>query len=181
MNYDSVFKLVEPVSLGNYEPIIRDVSFGNLEEQTQFLGSCARYIGLLSPRRAKKFSALDVWEQRIAYKAETYPLEPVGITGWYSLPPFDFDRIWLGWFGVRKQYQNQGFGKRLLALTQEVIRKEFPTIKWLFLFTDDADKFYEKCGFEKLGSIEELVKAKYPGIENDTGFNLKEIVLRKKL
>ncbi len=175
-------KLIEPVSITDYAPIVKDVSFGNLEDNEQALGSYGRYVGLLEPRRNPAFigenGQPDVWEQRVAYFADKYPLEPLGVTGWYLWPPFNLDRIWLGWFGIRKQYQRQGYGKLVFDATIKEINKEFPTIKWLFVFTDNADKFYQKCGGERLGTIQELIDAKYPGIDKDTGFNLNEVVLR---
>ena len=180
------FKLIEPVSLTDYIPIIKDVSFGNLDDNSQAMNSYAQYVGLLEPRRKiskfiKKVDGPDIWQQRIAYFEDDYPLEPVGITGWYIWPPFNLNRIWLGWFGIRNQYKGKGYGKLLLNQTMNVIKNEYTEMKELFVFTDDADGFYQKCGFEKLGRIEDLIDQNYSGIDKNTGFNLNEIVLKKKI
>jgi len=182
----SQYKLIEPVSLTDYIPIIKDVKFGNLDDQIQFVGSCAQYVGLLEPRRKvskiiEKIGGPDVWEQRIAYWKDDYPLIPLGITGWYLWPPFDLNRIWLGWFGIRTEFERRGCGKLLLNETVQEIKLNYPYIKWLFVFTDDAAQFYQKCGFEKLGTIQELCNNSYPGIDENTGFNMDEIVLRKNI
>jgi len=170
------FTLIEPVSLSDYIPIIKDVYFDNISSQRCFVATCATYVGLIEDEEIS-----GVWQQRIAYSGDHYHRVPVGITGWYSHPPFDLPRIWLGWFGVRKEFQGKKYGSLLLMDTIDAIKSDVVGIDELFVFTDTGAGFYQKCGFEKLGSIGELCKKKYPGIDKDTGFNLNEIVLMKKI
>lgn len=164
--------LYKPTSLTDCEPIVRDIKMGDAADQRYFLGSLAQYIGLIesdSPREK------GIWEIRFAYNEN----DTIGTTGWYEWPPLDKEGVvWLSWFGIRKQYERKGYGRILLQKTIDELVGKY---KWLYVFTDDADKFYEKCGFEKLGSIRDLIAQGYPGINEDTGFNLDEIVLRRPL
>lgn len=175
-NSNMTFTLIEPVSLSDYIPIIKDVYFDDISSQRCFAATCATYVGLIENEEIS-----GVWQQRIAYSGDHYHRVPVGITGWYSHPPFDLPRIWLGWFGIRKEFQRKKYGSLLLMDTIDAIKSDVVGIDELFVFTDTGAGFYQKCGFEKLGSIGELCKKKYPGIDTDTGFNLNEIVLMKKI
>ena len=170
------FSLIEPVSLSDYIPIIKDIYFGNINDQRHFVATCATYVGLIEDE-----SKSEVWQQRIAYWGDHYHRVLIGITGWYSHPPFDLRRIWLGWFGIRKEFQGKKYGSLLLTDTIDAIKSDVVGIDELFVFTDDGSGFYQKCGFEKLGSIGELCEKKYPGIDKYAGFDLNEIVLMKKI
>lgn len=180
------FKLIEPVSLTEYIPVIRDVKFHDIdesgevvEEQTLFLQHCAEYTNLLP---YEENDGVHIWHQKIAYLENTVPrftLYPVGITGWYSYPPVDKNRMWLSWFGIRDEFQRKGYGTLLLQQTIDLILQEYDTIDYLYLFTAGAPLFYEKCGFERLGVAEDLVASGH--IEEDATNSPKEIVFRKKI
>ena len=170
--------LVEPVTLDNYSGIIADIDFG---DQQQFLISCAQYVGEIKPRRKVILANgdPDVWEQRIVYEDNEYPLNPIGITGWYKWPPFAEPRIWLGWFGVRSQLQRNGFGRAILAMTIDEINRVHPNIEWLYVFTDSAVEFYQKCGFEKRGTCVELGMA--GEVSPDSTFKDDDVILRLQI
>ena len=74
----------------------------------------------------------------------------VGITGIYSYKD-DRDNAWLGFFGIKEEYRNKGYGKLALKLTEEyAIKFDF---KFMRLFTDKLDNdlainFYKGMGYE---------------------------------
>ena len=56
----------------------------------------------------------DYWKYWLVYKDN----EIVAITGLYSdFPISETNSIWLGWFGVREKYRNQGYGEKVLQFT----------------------------------------------------------------
>jgi len=171
-------RLIEPTEFAAYIPLIKEIDFGN---QEQFLVSCAQYLSIINPRRKVLLESgePDIWEQRIAYLDDNFPLIPVGITGWYLWPPFTESRIWLGWFGIRDCFKGKGYGTILLKNTEEAIRKIFPDIQWLYVFTDSAEKFYVKSGFEYLGTATVLECNGH--LVKDSTFEPEDIVLRKHL
>jgi len=173
------FKLIEPTTLNECIPIVKDITMGDVEDQVYFLGSLAGYVGVIPQRRDY---VKGIWKLKFAYFEDDLST-PIGTTGWYKWPPLDSEGcIWLSWFGIRKPYERKGYGSVLLQQTIDEIKNEHKDkYRWLYVFTDNADKFYQSCGLERLGSIKELIDKKFPGINEDTGFNLDEIVLRKQL
>lgn len=179
------FKLIEPTCLNNYSKIIQEVKFHEIdkngilkEEQNSFIEACVEYLGLINPRVINNEND-DIWQQRIVYFNNSYPLEPIGITGWYRYPNDNKNIMWLAWFGIRNIYKNKGYGKNLLNQTIKIIKKEYKDIKWLYVYTDGAPIFYEKCQFEKLGISEDLIKNGQINKESvSSDYN---IVFRKKI
>ena len=89
----------------------------------------------------------------------------VGITGIYA---YEKDNInaWLGFFGIKEEFRNKGYGKFALELTEEYAKDM--GYKIMRLFTDRLDNdlainFYKKYGyvFEKYDSDEEFLKDEF--------------------
>lgn len=72
----------------------------------------------------------------------------VGITGIYSYKN-DKDNAWLGFFGIKEEYRDKGYGKKSLKLTEEYAKNL--GFKFMRLFTDrkniEAINFYQNCGY----------------------------------
>ena len=89
----------------------------------------------------------------------------VGITGIYA---YDKDNInaWLGFFGIKEEFRNKGYGSQSLLLTEEYAKNM--GYKIMRLFTDRFDNdlainFYKKHGyvFEKYDTDEEILKEEF--------------------
>lgn len=88
----------------------------------------------------------------------------VGIVGWYKdnvnyaneamgdLFPGE-DAFWVGFFGVKSEYQNKGIGTQLLSLIEENIRERGAN-EWWVSSVPEAKEFYEKKGFSVVCSGE---------------------------
>ena len=73
----------------------------------------------------------------------------VGITGIYSYKN-DSDNAWLGFFGIKEEYRDKGYGRKSLKLTEEYAKSA--GFKYMRLFTDKLDNekaiaFYEANGY----------------------------------
>lgn len=73
----------------------------------------------------------------------------VGITGIYHYN-FDVESAWIGWYGVLKQFQNKGLGKKLLITTLDLAKS--CSFKYMRLYTDYSENkkaidLYESIGF----------------------------------
>lgn len=86
----------------------------------------------------------------------------VGITGIYSYKN-DNDNAWLGFFGIKEEYRNKGYGKKSLKMMEEYAKKL--GFKYMRLFTDKTNNdkainFYEVNGyiFEDYNCDEEALK-----------------------
>lgn len=167
------FRLIEPATLNDYVPILTDVDFGDTE---QFLISCGKYLGLVTPRRSTD-TDIDIWEQRLVYENNSYPLKCLGITGWYNWTPESEPRLWLSWFGIRSQSQKTGIGRAVIEQTIFEINRLYPEIQWLYVFTDSAVEFYQKCGFENRGTLIEA--AANNEVSADSTFKDTDIILRR--
>ena len=85
----------------------------------------------------------------------------IGLSGIYCYKN-DYDNAWLGFFGIKEEFRNKGYGKLALLLTEEYAKGE--GYKFMRLFTDKYDNdlaisFYKKYGyvFEDYNSdLEEL-------------------------
>ena len=83
----------------------------------------------------------------------------VGITGIYY---YDLESAWLAWFGILKEYRNNGFGRKLLNMTLAIAADM--NFKVMRLYTDfndnkNAIKLYEEEGF--IGEKYTTEKLKY--------------------
>lgn len=170
-------RFIEPVSLSAFDSLIADIDFGS-SCQDEFALSVKDYIGHVNPR---KTVPPEVWELRIAYDDIRHPYVPVGVIGWYNWPITDEKFPWLSWFGVRKQFQGQGYGKKLLWWTVDELAGWFPKAEYVYVFTDTAKDFYTKGGFQYRGKSSELTASGEiaPDATFDTGTEYD--ILRKKL
>lgn len=71
--------------------------------------------------------------------------EVIGISGIY-VEPFEPDTAWLGWFGVKSNFRNKGYGTKILNKTIEIAREN--GYKNFRLYTDvvnpNAHRLYDK-------------------------------------
>ncbi len=61
-----------------------------------------------------------------------------------------YDNAWLGFFGIKEEYRNKGYGKHALLLTEEYAKGEGYKLMRLFTDKDDNDlaiNFYKKYGY----------------------------------
>lgn len=73
----------------------------------------------------------------------------VGVTGIYSYKN-DKDNAWLGFFGIKEEFREKGFGKKALKLTEDYAKSL--GYKYMRLFTDRVDNdqainFYKNLGY----------------------------------
>ncbi len=86
----------------------------------------------------------------IKYYLVYYEEEVIGITGIYSYPKSFPNDAWVGWFGIKKEYRNCGFGRATLDWTINKAKEEgYKTIR---LYTDSeankkAVELYKQMGF----------------------------------
>ena len=56
---------------------------------------------------------------------------PIGVTGIYSYNEYP-ENAWLGWFGILKEYRNNGYGGIVLDKTIELAKKGIYKIQTLY-------------------------------------------------
>lgn len=97
----------------------------------------------------QKVSGLEYPDDHVKYFLAELGGKYIGITGiyYYNFSP---DSAWIAWYGILKEYRNQGLGKELLEKTERIAKNRgFKNIR---LYTDyienqRAIKVYEKAGF----------------------------------
>lgn len=98
------------------------------------------------PEKAYK-SSIRCENEEFSYYIVYHNYEIVGITGHY----ISYDKIWLGWFGVKRKFRKHGLGKDILKATAD-IAYSFGYYK-LSLYTsaktEYVHRFYENNGFEE--------------------------------
>ncbi len=105
----------------------------------------------------------------------------VGITGIYSYKN-DYDNAWLGFFGIKEEYRDKGYGKKSLKLTEEYAKSL--GYKYMRLFTDKLDNekaisFYEANGytFEDYNCDKEELKDEFNVVIGSKSLNKEEVPL----
>ena len=105
----------------------------------------------------------------------------VGITGIYSYKN-DRDNAWLGFFGIKEEYRDKGYGKKSLRLTEEYAKNL--GFKYMRLFTDKLDNekaigFYEANGysFEDYDCDMEELKDEFNVVIGSKSLNKEEVPL----
>lgn len=94
-----------------------------------------------------KWTGLDYVDDHIKYYLARKNNKYVGITGIYY---YDLDDAWIGWYGILREFRNNGFGRELLKKTVDLATAmNFKNIR---LYTDfagnhNAINLYEKEGF----------------------------------
>ncbi len=91
----------------------------------------------------------------------------IGVTGLYTECDYKDDSIWLGWYGVLKEYRLHGFGKQILLDTIEMAKEEVknnPRIKYLRLYTSLEENKVAQILYKKYMEISEYY-------ENDDDIN----------
>nr|MBP3258416.1 GNAT family N-acetyltransferase [Bacilli bacterium] len=102
-------------------------------------------------------TGLDYVDDHVKYYLAKVDDNYIGITGIYY---YDSDNAWLAWFGILKEFRNNGLGRQLLRNTVSKVKTmNFKTMRLYTDFIDnkDAIKLYEEEGFvgEKY-TLEEL-------------------------
>lgn len=103
----------------------------------------------------------------------------VGITGIYSYKN-DKDNAWLGFFGIKKEYRDKGYGKKSLKLTEEYAKNL--GFKFMRLFTDRANlkaiDFYQNSGyiFEDYNCEEEELKNEFDVVIGSKSLVKEEVI-----
>ncbi len=117
-------------------------------------------LGSLDRELFMKVSGLFYVNDKIKYYLAYLGNEIIGITGLYSYVDKWPNDAWIGWYGVKKEYRNKGFGSQILEWTiNKAKEEEYETIR---LYTDmnenkKAIELYKKNGFiEEKYSAEEL-------------------------
>lgn len=84
--------------------------------------------------------------------------EVVGVTGLYCFEDInETNSIWLGWFGVLKEYRRHGYGKRILLDTIDKAKefsKKYP-IKYFRLYTSTRDNKVAQILYSEIMDIKE--------------------------
>lgn len=94
-----------------------------------------------------KWTGLDYVDDHIKYYLARKNNRYVGITGIYY---YDLDDAWIGWYGILREFRNNGFGRELLKKTVDLATAmNFKNIRLYTDFTgnNNAINLYEKEGF----------------------------------
>lgn len=99
-------------------------------------------------------SNLEYYKYYLVYENDTI----VGITGLYSHENInDTNSIWLGWFGVLKEFRNKGYGRHILLDTinmATILAEKYP-IRYFRLYTSEKDNITAVHLYRKIMDIEE--------------------------
>jgi ribosomal protein S18 acetylase RimI-like enzyme len=85
------------------------------------------------------------------------------------LAHFDIESVYIETFWVDEKFRNQGFGTKLLDAAEQEAIKNGCVFSTLDTFDFQAEAFYKKCGYERMGEIKNYF------------FDHSRIFLRKKL
>lgn len=103
----------------------------------------------------------------------------IGITGLYSNDDLnETNSIWLGWFGVLKEYRKNGYGTQILIDTINMAKeltKKYP-IKYFRLYTSERDDFSAQPLYIKIMDIKE-----YYNNEKDVNYDNTCVIYSKSL
>lgn len=103
----------------------------------------------------------------------------IGITGTYSNEKIEkTNSIWLGWFGVLKEYRQRGYATIMLKDTiymAKELAKKYP-IKYFRLYTDKEDNKISLKLYDKVMDIKE-----YYNNKNDLNYNGNCVIYSKSL
>ena len=105
----------------------------------------------------------------------------VGICGLYSQYPNNNDELWLGWFGILKEYRRKGIGTTVLSLLQQ--HAILIGAKRIMSYVDksgEALPFYIKNGFQTIGSVKEYL-SKHPNLSMDRFEDPEDFVICKEI
>ena len=86
--------LLETKDISLFIPALREIDLGD-----RFLLSMLHWCGI-----GKRSTSLDYWQVFLLRQLT----ETVGICGLYRQPGMDKSILWLGWLGIRPQFQRQG-------------------------------------------------------------------------
>lgn len=104
----------------------------------------------------------------------------VGICGLYSLKKKDVRELWLGWFGILKQYRNNGIGVEVLQQLEETAKKAGAESVMAYVKANNkALDFYKRNGYRivsRVGAYVDKHKLTMDQFENRT-----DLVIKKNL
>lgn len=123
-------------------PKIREA---RIEDEDGILSVIGSYPFKWDRRIAKRYFD-DFFDESISLKGDkVFVLEAdgevIGVIG-YSLDRYETNNYWLGWFYIHEDYQDKGYGKRLLNYVARTLRRK--GVKKLFVETS-SDELYWKA------------------------------------
>ncbi|HOX30639.1 MAG TPA: GNAT family N-acetyltransferase [Candidatus Paceibacterota bacterium] len=139
-------------------PAMRDFKESDIFRCTKIISET---LGAYNARLAKRhfFEGLDLKAEAKSRKFYKYTYlkrkvlvlgdEPIAIGGTYRINTFPEEMMGIDWFAVKKEYQRQGFGTRLVKWSiDDVIRRDK---KVLFVWaTKKAVSFYDRFDFKRV-------------------------------
>ena len=143
---EQTVELVETKEIQLFLPVMKEIDFGD-----RFLLSILHWCGI-----GRRSTPLDYWKVFLLRAAG----EIVGVSGLYRQPGMAETVLWVGWFGIRPRFRQQGFGTgamhALIGFARGFGCKE------LWVYTGSADdiavSFYESLGFEIVGPAGECAR-----------------------
>lgn len=136
----SQIDLIVSTEIQDYHVLFEEIDFGDPEMFQRVM--TAWCLNMPSP-------TLTLWEVYLG----VFENQIIGTTGLYRLLDTPDSMIRLGWTGIRRRFERQGLGKALLSKMQE--RARTLGYRELVVHTEgdheNAIRFYESAGFEKLG------------------------------
>jgi ribosomal protein S18 acetylase RimI-like enzyme len=145
---EQTVELLETKEIQEFIPVMKEIDFGD-----RFLLSMIHWCGI-----GRRSTPLDYWKVLlIRARGDT-----VGVSGLYRQPGMPRNVCWVGWFGIRPQFQRQGFGKGTMCALFKVARSIGSQELWVYTdsSSDVAVSFYKSLGFEVLGSAAEWARGR---------------------
>jgi GNAT superfamily N-acetyltransferase len=161
MSAEQTVELVETTEIEMFLPVMKEIDFGD-----RFLLSMLHWCGI-----GKRSTPLDYWKVFLLTAAG----EVVGVSGLYRQSGMEETLYWVGWFGVRPRFRQQGIGRNAMYALIEFARNLGCKELWVYTGSSDhvAVVFYQRLGFELLGAATDWA----PGQTMDNS----DIVLRRIL
>lgn len=119
------------------------------------------------------------WRQ---YLIQDEELNTIGTCGLFSMRPDNNEELWLGWFGILKDFRHQNYATEALFKMKELALSL--KCKRLLLYTDAKTgpiEFYKKQGFSVIGTVEEFIASRRDSVLHRELPNLTDIVMELHL
>jgi RimJ/RimL family protein N-acetyltransferase len=153
--------IIQTTDIQNFIPLLKELEFGD-----KFSLSVLRWCEIKERQKTLAF-----WQVYLV----TLETETIGVMGLYQMVNSSPNIVWVGWFGLRPKYRQQRLGTVMINLLKKYALEFGFKQLWVFTNTNNfaALSFYEKAGFIKLGSAEEICP--------DKTYKLSDIILRYEL
>ena len=106
----------------------------------------------------------------------------IGICGLYSLDENSKDELWLGWFGIIKEYRSKGHGSDVLK--QLEIKAKEANAHTIYSYVNKKGKpldFYYRNGFKRVGTVKEYLEKTKFKFDKENFEDLDDHVIKKKI